>query len=59
MAHGELDEAAESGVDAVAVGVEYHRPLSLFAPGRLPARVLEHAPTPVWLIRCPAPEAPG
>ena len=57
-AHAVVDEAVERGVDAIVVGVEYHRPLGLFELGRLPAYVLEHAPTQVWLIRYPAPHAP-
>ena len=57
-AHAVVDEAVERGVDAIVMGVEYHRPLGLFELGRLPTYVLEHAPTQVWLIRYPAPQAP-
>ena len=56
--HAVVDEAVERGVDVIVMGVEYHRPLGLFELGRLPAYVLEHAPTQVWLIRYPAPNIP-
>jgi nucleotide-binding universal stress UspA family protein len=55
-AHAVVDEAIERGVDAIIVGLDYHRPHGHFALGRLPMYVLEHAPTEVWLIRYPAPE---
>jgi len=55
-AHAVVDEAIERGVDAIVVGLDYHRPHGHFALGRLPMYVLEHAPTEVWLIRYPAPE---
>jgi nucleotide-binding universal stress UspA family protein len=55
-AHAVVDEAIERGVDAIVVGLEYHRPHGHFALGRLPMYVLEHAPTEVWLIRYPPPE---
>jgi nucleotide-binding universal stress UspA family protein len=58
-AHAVVDEAVERDVDAIVMGVEYHRPLGLFELGRLPTYVLEHAPTQVWLIRYPAPTAPS
>ena len=57
-AHAVVDEAVERGVDVIVMGVEYHRPLGLFELGRLPAYVLEHAPTQVWLIRYPAAAPP-
>lgn len=57
-AHAVVDEAVERDVDAIVMGVEYHRPLGLFELGRLPTYVLEHAPTQVWLIRYPAPQTP-
>lgn len=53
--HAVVDEAVDRGVDAIVMGVEYHRPLGEFTLGRLPLYVLEHAPTQVWLIRYPAP----
>ncbi|RLT36350.1 MAG: universal stress protein [Chloroflexi bacterium] len=52
--HAVVDEAIDRGVDAIVLGVEYHRPLGQFTLGRLPLYVLEHAPTQVWLIRYPA-----
>ncbi|MGE3857323.1 MAG: universal stress protein [Dehalococcoidia bacterium] len=57
--HAVVDEAVDRGVDAIVLGVEYHRPLGQFTLGRLPTYVLEHAPTQVWLIRYPAVEASG
>ncbi len=54
--HAVVDEAIERGVDAIVVGLDYHRPHGRFALGRLPMYVLEHAPTEVWLIRYPPPE---
>lgn len=54
--HAVVDEAIERDVDAIVVGLEYHRPHGRFALGRLPLYVLEHAPTEVWLIRYPPPE---
>ena len=56
--HAVVDEAVDRHVDAIVIGVEYHRPLGLFELGRLPSYVLEHAPTQVWLMRYPAPAAP-
>ena len=53
-AHAVVDEAVDRGIDALVVGVEYHRPLGQFTLGRLPLHVLEHAPMQVWLIRYPA-----
>lgn len=55
-AHAVVDEAIERGVDAIVVGVDYHRPHGRFALGRLPTYVLEHSPTEVWLFRYPPPE---
>jgi nucleotide-binding universal stress UspA family protein len=55
-AHAVVDEAIERGVDAIVVGIDYHRPHGHFALGRLPTYVLEHSPTEVWLIRYPPPE---
>lgn len=52
-AHAVVDEAVDRGIDAIALGVEYHRPLGQFTLGRLPLHVLEHAPMQVWLIRYP------
>jgi nucleotide-binding universal stress UspA family protein len=57
--HAVVDEAIDRGVDAIVLGVEYHRPLGQFTLGRLPLYVLEHAPTQVWLIRYPAAEMAG
>ena len=55
--HAVVDEAVDRGIDAIVLGVEYHRPLGQFTLGRLPLYVLEHAPTQVWLIRYPATDA--
>jgi nucleotide-binding universal stress UspA family protein len=55
-AHAVVDEAIERAVDAIVVGVDYHRPHGRFALGRLPTYVLEHSPTEVWLFRYPPPE---
>lgn len=52
--HAVVDEAVDRGVDAIVLGVEYHRPLGEFTLGRVPLYVLEHAPAQVWLIRYPA-----
>ncbi len=50
-----VDEAYEQGVDAIVVGLDYHRPYGRFQLGRLPQYVLEQALCQVWLIRY-APE---
>ena len=55
--HAVVDEAVDRGLDAIVLGVEYHRPLGQFTLGRLPLYVLEHAPMRVWLIRYPEPVA--
>jgi nucleotide-binding universal stress UspA family protein len=55
-AHAVVDEAIERNVDAIVVGVDYHRPRGKFELGRLPQYVLEHSPTQVWLIRYPLPD---
>lgn len=55
-AHAVVDEAIERAVDAIVVGLDYHRPHGQFALGRLPTYVLEHSPTEVWLFRYPPPE---
>ena len=49
--HAVVDEAIERAVDAIVVGVEYHRPYGRFELGRLPLYVLAYAPCEVWLIR--------
>ncbi|MSQ31250.1 MAG: universal stress protein [Dehalococcoidia bacterium] len=55
--HAVVDEAVEGGVDAIVIGVVYHRPLGRFELGRLPSYVLEHATAEqVWLIRYPVEE---
>ncbi|MCY4638757.1 MAG: universal stress protein [Chloroflexi bacterium] len=51
-----VDEARERGIDAIVIGIDYHRPHGTFQLGRLPRYALEHAPCEVWLIRYP-PEA--
>lgn len=55
--HAVVDEGIERGVDAIVLGIDYHRPFGRFELGRLPQYVLEHSPAQVWLIRYPAPEA--
>ncbi|MEX2446942.1 MAG: universal stress protein [Dehalococcoidia bacterium] len=57
--HAVVDEAVDRQVDAIVIGVEYHRPLGVFGLGRLPTYVLEHAPTQVWLIRYPPASMPA
>ena len=55
--HAVVDEAVEGDVDAIVIGIAYHRPLGRFELGRLPAYVLEHAAAEqVWLIRYPVEE---
>lgn len=56
--HAVVDEGVERGVDAIILGIDYHRPFGRFELGRLPQYVLEHSPAQVWLIRYPAPDAP-
>jgi nucleotide-binding universal stress UspA family protein len=48
-----VDEAIALGVDAVVLGLDYHRPYGRFELGSLPQFVLENAPMQVWLIRYP------
>jgi nucleotide-binding universal stress UspA family protein len=54
--HVIVDEATERNVDAIVIGLEYHRPYGRFELGALARYVLEHAPGYVWLIRYPIPE---
>ena len=54
-----VDEARERAVDAIVVGIDYHRPHGTFQLGRLPRHALEHAPCQVWLIRYPPGPDPG
>ena len=49
--HAVVDEAIEGGMDAIVVGVDYHRPHGRFRLGRLPQYILAHAPCEVWLFR--------
>lgn len=49
-----VDEAVEKRVDAIVVGLEFHRPFGRFEMGRLPEYVVAHAPCEVWLLRLPA-----
>lgn len=55
--HAIVDEAIESDVDAIVVGVDYERPFGRFRLGRLPQYVLAHAPCEVWLFRYTPPES--
>jgi nucleotide-binding universal stress UspA family protein len=48
-----VDEAAALGVDAIVLGLDYHRPYGRFELGSLPLYVLENARAQVWLIRYP------
>jgi nucleotide-binding universal stress UspA family protein len=48
-----VDEAAALGVDAIVLGLDYHRPYGRFELGALPLYVLENARAQVWLIRYP------
>ena len=54
--HAVVDEAVDRGVDAIVVGLDYHRPYGRFELGRLPQYVMEHSPAQVWLLRYPAEE---
>lgn len=49
--HAVVDEVDETGVDAIVVGLEYHRPYGRFELGGLPEYVLANAPCEVWLMR--------
>ena len=49
--HAVVDEAIEDDVDAIVVGVDYHRPYGRFRLGSLPEYVLANAPCEVWLFR--------
>jgi nucleotide-binding universal stress UspA family protein len=51
--HAVVDEAVDRGVDAIVVGLDYHRPYGRFELGRLPQYVMEHSPAQVWLLRYP------
>ena len=57
--HAVVDEAVDRGVDAIVVGLDYHRPHGRFELGRLPQYVMEHSPAQVWLLRYPDEEAPA
>jgi nucleotide-binding universal stress UspA family protein len=54
--HAVVDEAIEDDVDAIVVGVDYHRPYGRFRLGRLPEYVLANAPCEVWLFRYAPPD---
>jgi nucleotide-binding universal stress UspA family protein len=54
--HAVVDEAVDRGVDAIVVGLDYHRPYGRFELGRLPQYVMEHSPAQVWLLRYPTEE---
>jgi nucleotide-binding universal stress UspA family protein len=53
-----VDEAAALNVDAVVMGLEYHRSYDQYEVGALPLYVLENAVAQVWIIRYPQPPAP-
>ena len=55
--HALVDEAVDQGMDAIALGVDYHQPLGRFQLGRVPQYVLAHAPCEVWVLRYPVEEA--
>jgi nucleotide-binding universal stress UspA family protein len=46
-----VDEAAALGVDAVVIGLEYHRPHGRYEIGQMPLYVVENALAQVWLVR--------
>jgi nucleotide-binding universal stress UspA family protein len=57
--HVVIDEAVERDVDAIVIGLAYHRPYGRFEVGTMAEYVLEHAPGFVWLIRYPMPDEAG
>ena len=48
-----VDEAAALRVDAVVIGLEYHRSYGRYDLGQMAMYVLENAATQVWVIRYP------
>jgi nucleotide-binding universal stress UspA family protein len=54
-----VDEAIESGVDAILVGLPYRKRFGGdFVIGRTIPYVLKHAPCEVWIVREPIPAEP-
>lgn len=52
-----VDEAVALNVDAVVIGLDYHRSYGQYDIGAMAQYVLENAPMLVWVIRTPpAPE---
>jgi len=49
--HAIVDEAVESGADAIALGLAFERPFGKFQLSEATEYVLEHAPCEVWLFR--------
>lgn len=57
--HAIVDEAVETGTDAIALGLAFNRPFGKFQLDEASAYVLEHAPCEVWLFRyAPAGDPP-
>ncbi len=55
-----VEEATERGVEAIVIGLTFHRPYGRYALGKIATYVIERAPCYVWLIRYPVTEsAPG
>ena len=48
-----VDEAVALRVDAVVIGLAYHRSYGRYDIGQMAQFVLENAPTQVWVIRYP------
>lgn len=48
-----VDEAAALRVDAVVIGLAYHRSYGRYDLGQMASYVLENAPAQVWVIRYP------
>lgn len=57
--HALVDEAIDTGVDAIVMGVDYHQPLGRFQLGNVPSYVLAQAPCEVWMLRYPSTELRG
>jgi len=54
--HAIIDEATERQVDAIVIGVPFHRPFGEFEMGRVPSYILKGAPCQVILLRMPMDE---
>jgi nucleotide-binding universal stress UspA family protein len=49
--HAIVDEAVETGADAIALGLPFERPFGKFQLNEASEYILEHAPCEVWLFR--------